>query len=143
MLGVRLASGDGYSEGWRRNICGRVVKTRVFAAILLLTTSPALAASYHCERLMAGTLDGVPSFVPSVLGDFTLDGKNRYGHDMGGGEVATDKTGLRVFMSGSMKGTVGRLRKDAKGREYFHIDKAIVEPPQALPRELDVVCYRT
>jgi hypothetical protein len=92
---------------------------------------------------MSEKLGTAASFVPSVMGDFTLDGKGNYGHVQGGGVVAVDVKGVYRFASGAMQGTVGRLRKDAKGREYFHIDKSITDPPQAAPRQLDLVCYRT
>lgn len=116
---------------------------RVSVAALLLSATAASAAGYHCERLMSAGLGAKASFMPSVMGDFTLDGHGDYGHVRGGGVVAIDVKGIYRFASGAMKGTVGRLRKDAKGREYFHIDKSITDPPQDAPRELDLVCYRT
>lgn len=105
-----------------------------------LAAGAAPAATYHCTILMSEKLDGDAQFMPSVMGDFTLDGKGGYSHVQGDGKVVLDKGWLR-FTSGAMMGTVGVLRKDAKGREYLHVDKSINGRPESAPRAFDLVCY--
>lgn len=120
--------------------------SRAIAVFLLVSAMPAFAgtgATFSCQRLMVESLAGAgpDDFLPSVVGDVTLDGRGGYGHVQGGGKVALDK-GLTRFTSGPLMGTVGMLRKDAKGRTYFHIDKSVTDPPRDLPRALDLVCYK-
>lgn len=120
---------------------------KIFRAALpaLLLSAPvqggaAPAPAYHCTILLSEKLDGEAQFMPSVMGDFTLDGKGGYSHVQGDGKVALDK-GLLRFTSGAMMGTVGVLRKDAAGREYLHVDKSINGRPESAPRAFDLVCY--
>jgi hypothetical protein len=119
-----------------------------FAAVLISTAVAGAAGmpngAFTCQRFMAADYakSAPGDFMPSVLGTFTLDGKGGYVHPTGKGTVALTKDFYR-FMDGPMKGVIGVLRKDAKGRIFFHIDKEIIEMPKTQPREFDVVCTKT
>jgi len=118
-------------------------------AALAVSISPVfadgmLAGSFSCQRLMVADYAkaGPDDFMPSVLGNFTLDGKGGYVHPTGKGTVALAKDFYR-FMEGPMKGVIAVARKDAKGKVYLHVDKEIIEMPKAQPRELDVLCIKS
>jgi len=113
----------------------------LFAAAAVSAAMP--SGAFSCQRLMAEEFAGATQddFIPSVMGTFTLDGAGGYVHPTGAGKVVLDK-GLLRFTEGTMKGTVGAARTDTKGRAYILIDKEITDPPQALPRRFDVVCYK-
>jgi hypothetical protein len=116
----------------------------LMAAVCTAASAAMPAGTYRCQRLMAETLDGAgpDDFLPTVVGTITFTGKDVYKHAEGNGLVASDRNGVLHLASGGLQGTLGALRKDPKGREYFLIDKSITDPPGAAARKLDVVCYR-
>ena len=118
-------------------------------AALAVSASPVfadgmLAGSFSCQRLMvADYAKASPTdFMPSVLGNFTLDGKGGYVHPTGKGTVTLSREFYR-FMDGPMKGVIAVARKDVKGKVYLHVDKEIIEMPKAKPGELDVLCFKS